>query len=173
MFLRDLSLASAWMMRRNVGHDHWWRFGVITDKNTDADAPPKFDDARAQKIFDELISRGLLVERSDSVDSSKQSACTMKYDIDGWDKAVADGRPLYAIWLRVKRSWFLILVTFLLGCLITTVENRVTGLLDSLIDRVVVPKNEEPNKAVDSTAPRVTPPASSLCLGQESRHGQP
>jgi len=36
--------------------------------------------------------------------------------------------------------------------------------------------NEEyknPNKAVDSTATRVTPPASSLRSGQESRHGQP
>lgn len=30
-----------------------------------------------------------------------------------------------------------------------------------------------PNKAVDSTATRVTPPASSLRSGQESRHGQP
>jgi hypothetical protein len=29
------------------------------------------------------------------------------------------------------------------------------------------------NKAVDSTATRVTPPASSLRSGQESRHGQP
>jgi hypothetical protein len=36
-----------------------------------------------------------------------------------------------------------------------------------------IPINEWPNKAVDSTATRVTPPASSLRSGQESRHGQP
>lgn len=34
-------------------------------------------------------------------------------------------------------------------------------------------EKEEANKAVDSTATRVTPPASSLRSGQESRHGQP
>lgn len=34
-------------------------------------------------------------------------------------------------------------------------------------------KLEQANKAVDSTATRVTPPASSLRSGQESRHGQP
>lgn len=32
---------------------------------------------------------------------------------------------------------------------------------------------KNPNKAVDSTTTRVTPPASSLRSGQESRHGQP
>ena len=34
-------------------------------------------------------------------------------------------------------------------------------------------ENKTPNKAVDSTATRVTTPASSLRSGQESRHGQP
>jgi hypothetical protein len=35
-------------------------------------------------------------------------------------------------------------------------------------------KRNQPNKAVDSTATRVTPPAGpSLRSGQESRHGQP
>jgi len=34
-------------------------------------------------------------------------------------------------------------------------------------------KRKQPNKAVDSTASRVTPLASSLRSGQESHHGQP
>jgi len=34
-------------------------------------------------------------------------------------------------------------------------------------------ETKKANKAVDSTATRVTPPASSLRSGQESRHGQP
>jgi fucose 4-O-acetylase-like acetyltransferase len=38
---------------------------------------------------------------------------------------------------------------------------------------VATGNREWPNKAVDSTATRVTPPASSLRSGQESRHGQP
>jgi len=41
------------------------------------------------------------------------------------------------------------------------------------IDDYVVILNETANKAVDSKATRVTPPASSLRSGQESRHGQP
>jgi hypothetical protein len=36
-----------------------------------------------------------------------------------------------------------------------------------------IPKIKTPNQAVDSTATRATPPASSLRSGQESRHGQP
>lgn len=39
--------------------------------------------------------------------------------------------------------------------------------------RANVWKGSKPNKAVDSTAIHVTPPASSLRSGQESRHGQP
>jgi hypothetical protein len=39
-------------------------------------------------------------------------------------------------------------------------------------DLIPVEKTK-PNKAVDSTATRVTPPASSLRSGQESRRGQP
>lgn len=36
-----------------------------------------------------------------------------------------------------------------------------------------IDEEENANKAVDSTATRVTPPASSLRSGQEARHGQP
>jgi HAMP domain-containing protein len=168
-FLHDLSRAAAWMMRRNVGQDHWWRYTVLTAANSDPDKKrPIFDQARARQIFDELITRGLLVQRADDVDGSGAPAYAMKYDIGGWDQAVADGRPFYAQWLKVQRTWVLILLTFLLGCVLTTIENRVTGALDGMIDLVVGEEKQEPNKAVDSTATRVTPPAE-----QESSHGQP
>ena len=51
-----------------------------------------------------------------------------------------------------------------------TREKRVFEVLDNLMD---TEETKKPNKAVDSTAARVTPPASSLRSGQESRHGQP
>jgi hypothetical protein len=173
-FLGDLSRAAAWMMRRSAGQNHWWRSSVLTTANGDTDKNrPVFDQARADQIFADLISRGLLIQRADDVDGMGLPSYTMKYDIDGWDQAVADGRQTYAIWLKVRRTWILILITFLLGCVVTTIENRISGLLDGLIDRVVGTVNEEPNKAVDSTATRVTPPAPSLRSGQEPRHGQP
>jgi len=43
----------------------------------------------------------------------------------------------------------------------------------NLLLRHPIYPTKTPNKAVDSTATRVTPPASSLRSGQESRHGQP
>jgi len=41
------------------------------------------------------------------------------------------------------------------------------------LERAFQEKEKEANKTVDSTAARVTPPASSLRSGQETRHGQP
>ncbi|MGV2341085.1 MAG UNVERIFIED_CONTAM: hypothetical protein LVR18_46215 [Planctomycetaceae bacterium] len=88
--LRNLSLAAEWMMGVNVGTDHWWRSTVLTDQNNDSDTSrPKFDASTAQEVFTELIKRGLLVERE--VDHSGVAAYAMKYDLDGWDKAVSDG----------------------------------------------------------------------------------
>jgi len=151
-FLRDLSRAAAWMMRRSIGQKHWWRSAVLTSANPDTDKKrPIFDQARADQIFDELIARSLLVQRADDVDGTGVPTYTMKYDIDGWEQAVADGRPFYAQWLKVRRTWLLILLTFLLGCIVTTVENRVVGVLDVVIDRVVGAKKEEPNKTPEPT----------------------
>jgi hypothetical protein len=48
-----------------------------------------------------------------------------------------------------------------------------TTLIMALIYLLPMIIRNKPNKAVDSTATRVTPPASSLRSGQESRHGQP
>lgn len=45
-----------------------------------------------------------------------------------------------------------------------------SALLASIVTQMIT---NTANKAVDSTATRVTPPASSLRSGQESRHGQP
>ena len=49
------------------------------------------------------------------------------------------------------------------------------GISSKVIDVQTRLKNKmkTPNKKVDSTATRVTPPSSSLRSGQESRHGQP
>lgn len=50
-------------------------------------------------------------------------------------------------------------------------ENPFTDLKN--LDIAGLKAKMQSNKAVDSTATRVTPPASSLRSGQESRHGQP
>jgi len=156
------------MMRRSVGQDHWWRSKVLTSANTETNERPIFQDARADQVFDEMIARGLLVQRGDDVDGTGVPAYAMKYDIGGWDQAVADGRPLYARWLKVRRGWLLILLSFLLGCAVTTLENRVVDALDGVLDRIVGTEKDEPHKAVESTATRVTPPAE-----QEPDHGRP
>jgi len=102
-FLHDLSRAAAWMMRRSAGQSHWWRSSVLTTTNNDTDKNrPVYDQARADQIFADLISRGLLIQRADDVDGVGLPAYTMKYDIDGWDQAVADGRPTYALWMKVQ-----------------------------------------------------------------------
>ena len=90
-FYKDLSRAAAWMMRENAGKQHWWRPGVLTNRNNDQDARPIFDDARANEIFEELIARELLVLRGDAIDDSGQPAYAMKYDIEEWDRTVSDG----------------------------------------------------------------------------------
>jgi hypothetical protein len=150
-FLKDLSRASAWMMRRNVGQAHWWRSGALTEKNSDTKKRPIFEQARADEIFEELKVRSLLVERSGDVDGSDVPAFTMRYDIEAWDKAVADGRPLYALWLKIRRSWLLILATFILTCLATTLENRVVGFIDGVVDRVLKTQKGEPIQPAQTT----------------------
>ena len=122
------------MMHRNAGKNHWWRSSVLTSANKDTDKRPIFDDATADEIFDELINRDLLVQSGNDMDGSGVPAYTMKYDIDGWDKSVSDGRPIYAFLLKVKRSWLLISLTFIFGCVLTTLENRVVGFIDGLIE---------------------------------------
>ena len=129
MFLRGVSRAAAWMMKRNVGEGHWWRWPVLTEKNPDNSKRPIFNDQAAKKIFDELKNRGLFAEIDIDVDGRKVNAYLMRYDIEGWDKAVSEGRPIYGTWLKFKRNWRLFLLIFLLGCLLTSLENR-TGWAD-------------------------------------------
>ena len=157
-FLKSLAKAAAWMMRRHVGSEHWWQWQVLTKQNPDTDKRrPIFDDETAQAIFGELIERGLLVQRTGPVDASNMPAYTMRYDIEGWDKAVSDGRPFYAFLLKVKRTWILILVTLILGCVLTTIENRVVGFMDGFIDSVT--KHKQSSEQVNP-ADRVQPAAS-------------
>lgn len=135
-FLRAVSKAAAWMMKRNVGEEHWWRWQVLTAENPDPLKRPVFDDQTAQKIFEELIGRNLLVRFDREVDGSNLPSYVMRYDIEGWDKAVGEGRPIYGAWLKFRRNWLLILLAFILGCLLTSLENRTVGLLDQGIDGI-------------------------------------
>lgn len=52
-------------------------------------------------------------------------------------------------------------------------ESEIAEAYQEYLGMLKKPKKKKANKAVDSTATRVTPPASSLRSGQESRHGQP
>jgi hypothetical protein len=121
------------MMKRHVGDGHWWRWQVLTARNHDPLKRPIFDDQTAQKIFAELQDRNLLVEFSCQVDGSATPAYLMRYDLEGWDNAVAEGRPIYGTWIKFRRNWILFLLTFLSGCLLTSLENRTVGLIDKVI----------------------------------------
>jgi hypothetical protein len=156
-FLRDLSRAAEWMMSRHVGEGHWWRSVVLTEKNPDTSKRPIFDDATAAKIFDEMISRGLLVKHAGNVDDSNVPIFFMKYDLEGWDKTISDGRPVYAWFLKAKRNWAFILLAFLLGCIVTTFESRVVGMLDNVLDAIVFTEasnnNQETPASLDKEEP--------------------
>ena len=52
---------------------------------------------------------------------------------------------------------------------ISQLPSELQDMINDLSDKII----NNANKAVDSTATRVTPPASSLRSEQESRHGQP
>ena len=58
----------------------------------------------------------------------------MRYDIEGWDRAVSDGRPVRGTLAKIKRNWLQLLAAFILGCLVTSLQNRVVDLIDSLIE---------------------------------------
>ena len=126
------------MMKRNVGSNHWWNWSVLTRETEDKTKRPIFEAQIAQAIFEELRKRDLLDEQPGA------PGAFMKYDLEGWDKAVSDGRPLYGFWLKFKRSWLLILLAFVFGSLLTALENRTVGLIDRAVDSVLK-KSEQPN----------------------------
>ena len=128
-FLRTVSISAAWMMSRNVGRGHWWRWPVLTERNPDS-SRPIFDDRIAQDIFSELQRRELLEESTINVNGKTVLAFFMRYDIEGWDKAVSDGRPFYGRWLKFKRNWLLFLLAFVMGCLLTSIENQTVGFIN-------------------------------------------
>lgn len=144
---RDVSRVASWMMKRNVtdrtqGELHYWRWQVLTKAGNPRDTSrrPTFNDRVAQDIFDELQRRDLLLLIKDGngnpvdVDGSGVPAYLMNYDLEGWDKAVSDGRPLYGAWLKIKRNWWLFGLMFLAGAVVTALENRTVGLIDKGID---------------------------------------
>src|SRR5262249_31323323 len=104
----------------------------------------------ADDIFKDLDRRELLDEhvRSDG------PAYYMRYDVEGWDKAVADGRPLYGLWLKFRRTWLLILAAFFLGAIGTALENRTVGLIDKVLDALTA----KAEKAVERPAGKVGAP---------------
>lgn len=135
-FLRDLSRASAWMIRRNVGETHWWRWQFLTDQNPDSSQRPVFDPMTAKGIFDELIRRGLLVE-SVTNDATDLPAYVMRYDKEGWERAVSDGRPLRGAWFKFKQNWFYMILACIFGSILTLIESRTMGLIEAGLDAIV------------------------------------
>ena len=133
-FLKALSSAASWMMQRNVGDTHWWRWQVLTTENPDPQVDrPVFDDQTAQRIFEELKGRNLLVEFPGAVDGTALPAYLMRYDIDGWDQAVLEGRPVYGRWLKLRRNWPLMVLIFVL----TSLEDRTLGLVEKGVDFIL------------------------------------
>jgi len=145
-FLRAVSKSAAWMMSRNVGSRHWWRWPVLTERNPDS-SRPVFDDGTAKEIFAELERRELLVEISLNWEGQNLPAYLMRYDIEAWDKAVSDGRPLYGRWLKFRRNWLVLLLAFVLGCLLTSIENQTVGLIDHGLDVLMGHQHESSDVA--------------------------
>lgn len=137
-FLRQVSVAAAWMMRRNVGLGHWWRWSVLTAHNPDPLKRPIFDDSTAVAVFEDLERRGLL-EPSPQLppDASGAQAYFMRYDVGGWDRAVSDGRPVLGALLKAKRNWPWLVSVFILGCVVISVENRTVGFIDQVVTWVL------------------------------------
>jgi hypothetical protein len=148
-FLRDLSRVAEWMMRRNVGPNHWWRWPVLTAANNDTDPPPKFSDEMAIRMFQELERRNLIIAIKDAngnpvdVDGTRQLAFLMNYNQEGWEKAVADGRPMRGLLRKVKQSWHLMLATLLLGIVGTALKDEATGLVKKGIESVAGKSGEQ------------------------------
>lgn len=137
-FLRQVSEAAAWMMKRNVGHGHWWRWSVLTAHNPDPLERPILDDGTARAVFEELERRELLQPFPHvPPDGSGAQAYLMRYDVEGWDRAVSDGRPLLGALIKAKRSWGWLLSVFILGCIVTSLENRTVGFIDEMVTRLI------------------------------------
>ncbi|MCX7411091.1 MAG: hypothetical protein NTZ32_23700 [Planctomycetales bacterium] len=157
--LRNVSKAATWMMSRHVGPDHFWRSTVLTATNPDNTKRPVFDQTTADSIFKELIDRELLVRIHDNFDGTAVPTNLMRYDIEGWDQAVADGRPVYGFFLKVCRNWLLILLTFLFGCVVTTIENRTVGVFDKAINLFVSsPDQRQDNEGAEGKLPDAAQP---------------
>jgi hypothetical protein len=83
----------------SAGRSAGQKAGVNSNPDTDT-ARPVYDGETAARIFKVFKERNLLDgEGVDGqpliMDSSGEPAYTMKLDVEGWDKAIADGRPLY------------------------------------------------------------------------------
>jgi hypothetical protein len=128
-FLSSVSMAAEWMMERNVGEGHWWRWIVLTKRNLDLSPRPVFDDHTSQRIFDELKRRELLSEIPSPDGDARAPSYLMRYDRDGWDRAVSDGRPIYGAWLKLRRNWRTNLVFLIIGVAL----DRSVGLIERFV----------------------------------------
>jgi hypothetical protein len=70
-------------------------------------------------------------------------------ELGDYRKVVADGRPVYGFFLKVRRNWLVFLSLFLFGCVVTTIQNRTAVRFDKAIDSVV----STPDKPQDADAP--------------------
>lgn len=132
-FLASVSRAAEWMMERNVGEGHWWRWVVLTERNPDSSVRPIFDDQTAQRIFDELKRRDLLSEIPPPDGDARAPCYLMRYDREGWDGAVSNGRPIYGAWLKLRRNWKTNLAFFILGLAV----DRAVGLTEQAMGHLL------------------------------------
>ena len=148
-FLRKVSLAAEWMMRRNAGATvHWWKSWVLTPRHTKDPDPtrPVYDDETARRIFAELKKRELLANEDVEgntlpTDESDYPVHLMQLNVEGWDRVISDGRPLYGQWLKFRKTWPLILLSFILG---GALDRGVDWAIEAATKRVVqVPEQPE------------------------------
>ena len=60
-FQNQVANAAMWMIRRNVGHDHFWRWQALTSSNSDREAGrPIVENQTAQDIFRQLETKKLI-----------------------------------------------------------------------------------------------------------------
>ncbi len=61
-----------------------------------------------------------------SPDGHPEPAFLMRCDPDGWEKAVADGRRFYGQWRKIKKTWALMLLSFVLGVVGTVAKDQIS-----------------------------------------------
>ena len=137
------------MIRRNAGHDHFWRWHVLTSANTDREAKrPIFENQTAQLIFEQLEGKKLI----SPVPNANPPAYLMVYDLKGWEDIIAEGDPVAGFLLRAKRKWWITILSFAAGVLVGTFKSEAIDLMKGLLHRKPTKQQAPENPAV--TKPR-------------------